>query len=79
MNICDLTSGTGRLHRATRDLAQKWAETGEVWKDQTRKGFEERYLQPIGPSVRLLMGHASELIELLQKAERECRDDMLAE
>ena len=79
MSICDLRGGTGRLQKATRELAEKWAETRDEWNDKTRRDFEERYLQPISPSVRLLMAHANELIELLHKAERECRDDMLAE
>ncbi len=79
MSICDLRSGTGRLHKATRELAEKWAETREHWNDKTRHDFEERHLQPISPAVRLLMAHANELIGLLNKAEKECRDDMLSE
>jgi len=78
MKACDLTSGTGRLQKATRDLVQQWEKTKESWQDRTRREFEERHLQPINPKVRLLLSHATQLMETLQKAESACRDDMLS-
>ncbi|MDG2385374.1 MAG: hypothetical protein P8N76_27130 [Pirellulaceae bacterium] len=76
MSVCDLSSGTGRLQKATRELVQQWEQTGEQWNDKTRQEFEKRHLQPISPSVRLLLAHAAELMDTLQKAERDCRDEM---
>jgi len=78
MKVCDLTSGTGRLQKATRDLVQHWEQTKEFWQDGTRREFEERHLQPMNPKVRLLLSHATQLMETLQKAESACRDDMLS-
>ena len=78
MKVCDLTSGTGRLQKATRDLVQQWEKTKESWQDGTRRELEERHLQPINPKVRLLLSHATQLMETLQKAESACRDDMLS-
>tara|TARA_B100000674_G_scaffold280264_1_gene231667 strand:+ start:89 stop:331 length:243 start_codon:yes stop_codon:yes gene_type:complete len=78
MKVCDLTSGTGRLQKATRDLVQQWEKTRESWQDGTQREFEERHLQPINPKVRLLLSHATQLMETLQKAEGACRDDMLS-
>lgn len=75
MSVCDLTSGTGRLQKATRELVQRWEQTKDTWNDSTRKEFEERHLQPMNPKVRLLLAHAAEFLETLQKAEQSCRDE----
>ena len=37
MSVCDLSSGTGRLQKATRELVQQWEQTGEQWNDKTRQ------------------------------------------
>lgn len=76
MPVCDLASGMGRLQKATRELVHQWEQTSDQWNDKTRQEFEKRHLQPISPKVRLLLAHAAELIAVLQKAERECRDEM---
>lgn len=79
MSVCDLISGTARLRKATHDLKLKWDETSELWDDQARRDFEEHHLQPIPPKLRLVLAAASELQELLAKAERDCRDDPMTD
>ena len=70
MAVCDLASGMGRLQKATRELVHQWDQSGDHWNDRTRQEFEKRHLQPISPSVRLLMAHAAEMIETLQLMSR---------
>ena len=75
MGICDLTSGTGRLQKATKDLHDAWIETRKYWDDQTAKEFEEKYLNPILPHIRLMFAEVNELRDTLEKAERACCDE----
>ena len=50
-------------------------ETRKNWDDQTAKEFEEKYLNPILPHIRLMFAEVNELRNTLDKAERDCRDD----
>ncbi len=75
MNVCDLVTSSGHLQKATIQLGKVWAETQSTWQDETARAFEQQYLAPLPKQIRLLLTAASELHELLQKAERECRDE----
>jgi hypothetical protein len=39
------TSGKGRLAGATKELALKWAETKNYWRDEKSAEFERKYLR----------------------------------
>jgi hypothetical protein len=41
------TSGKGRLAGATKELALKWAETKNYWRDEKSAEFERKYLQEL--------------------------------
>ena len=75
MKICDLTSGPGRLQKATKELHEAWMETRKHWDDQTAKEFEEKYLNPILPHIRLVLAEVNEMRDTLDKAERACSDE----
>lgn len=75
MKICDLTSGSSRLQKATKELHDAWMETRRFWDDQTAIEFEEKFLNPILPHIRLMFAEVNELRETLEKAERACRDE----
>ena len=75
MSVCDLVTSSGHLQKATIQLGKVWAETQAAWQDDTARAFEQQYLAPLPTQIRLLLTAASELHELLQKAERECRDE----
>jgi hypothetical protein len=75
MTVCDLLSGTGRLQKATVELGRKWEDTRESWQDETAREFERLYLRSLPSRIRLVLTAASELNELLRKAERDCADE----
>ena len=75
MTVCDLRTTAGRLQKATVQLGRKWDETRESWQDETAREFERLYLSTLPTRIRLILSAASELNELLQKAERDCVDE----
>ncbi len=75
MSVCDLLTGAGYLQKATVDLGSKWMATRTCWQDETAREFERRHLADLPARIRLILTAASELHELLQKAEKECRDE----
>ena len=75
MNVCDLITGAGHLQKATIELGRRWTETRSTWQDATAQAFEKQFLGPMPTQIRMLLSAASELHELLQKAERDCRDE----
>ena len=75
MNVCDLLTSAGYLQKATIELGRRWTETRSTWQDETAQAFEKQFLAPVPTQIRMLLSAASELHELLQKAERDCRDE----
>ena len=68
----DLQSGVGRLQRETKHLADRWQETKQDWDDQASRQFEEKYLAPLLPQVKLTLAAVHQLIEVMGEAEKEC-------
>lgn len=75
MRICDLQTGSLQLTRAVKGLREAWLESAEHWQDGNRKVFERDHLEPLPPQVRLLLAGVQRLADVLEDAERECRDD----
>ncbi len=49
-------------------------ETKESWKDQRAKEFEETYLEPLIPTLKLTLAAVYELQEVVRELEHECGD-----
>ncbi len=75
MTICDLVTSMSHIQRATKRLEERWQETREVWNDAVSKEFQEKYLEPIVPELRITFAAIQELTELFAKAEKQCRDN----
>ena len=74
MKICDLQTSVGRLQRESKRLREKWEVTKTHWQDQACKDFEEKYLQPLVPTLQLTLSSVYELSEVIEEAEQECDD-----
>ena len=70
----DLNSSVTRLQKAARRLNERWAETKEVWDDKMSREFEEEFLWPIMPQLKLSIATIHEMAEVLDNAHRECED-----
>lgn len=79
MRICDLLTSVNRLQREARQLQERWSETKESWRDQRAKEFEETYLEPLIPHLKLALAAVYELQEVVQTLERECGDQQYLE
>ena len=75
MQICDLSSSTGRLQRSATRLKEQWAATKEHWNDATRSEFQEKHLEPIAPEITLLMASVNRFAEALRKAQKDLTDE----
>jgi hypothetical protein len=67
----DIASPLLRLKRATRELQERWSEAKQEWNDQTALDFEDQYLEPILPQLRLLLAASTDFEETLRQVMRE--------
>lgn len=74
MKICDFQTGVGLLQRDTKKLKDKWMDTKVHWKDKTSIEFEQKYLQPLMPNLKLALAAVYELAEIVDEAEKELGD-----
>ena len=74
MRVMDLQTGLARLTQAFSDLKDRWHEAKEHWNDDVSREFEKTQLQPILPHLQLMTAAAQRLMEVVEKAERECED-----
>ncbi len=72
---CDLITPATRLQRATKRVQDRWIETVEAWDDSTSRKFQERYLDPIVPQMQLTLAAIHELLQVLDDAIAETRDE----
>jgi hypothetical protein len=75
VQICDLQTGTGIVHRATSRLKEAWAETTTHWRDERQREFARDRLDPLLPELSLLLATVQRFTELLGDAVRDCRDE----
>jgi hypothetical protein len=55
MKICDLQSGSGQLQRETKRIRDAWQQAKKSWQDGASKEFEDKYLQPLIPNIKLAL------------------------
>ena len=72
MIVGDLVSGSAQLAEAGKKLLMHWELTTEQWHDKTSEKFEETYLEPLQPVVRMTLDAIGRLAETLERAQREC-------
>lgn len=75
MQICDLQTGAGIVHRATAQLKEAWTETATHWRDEQQREFGRDRLDPLLPELSLLLATVQRFSELLGDAARDCRDE----
>jgi len=66
------TGSRGRLVGATKELALKWQDTKNYWRDEKSEEFERRYLQEVFIGVDKAMAVIEKLDELLKKVRSDC-------
>jgi hypothetical protein len=66
------TSSKGRLASATKELALKWEETKNCWRDEKSAEFERKYLQELFVDVDRAVSVIEKLDELLKKVRSDC-------
>ena len=72
MRVCDLNSGLGQLSQAYSKLRDRLVETREVWKDAAFEQFDRERLNEIPARLQRLTSAVNALIEVVDRAEREC-------
>jgi len=68
----DLSTGSGKLSFALKNLRSQWAVTEPHWNDQVRQDFENNHLDPLESQVLATLGAMNSLGQLLAKARQEC-------
>ena len=62
----------GRLGGAAKELALKWQETKNYWRDERSAEFERKYLQELFIGVDKAISVIDKLDELLKKVRSDC-------
>ena len=66
------TGSKGRLVGASKELALRWEETKNYWRDAKSQEFEHRYLHDLFTGVDRAVGVIEKLDELLKKIHSDC-------
>ncbi len=74
MKQCEFQTGIGRLQRETKRLREQWQQAKLDWQDQSAREFEQKFLQPLVPIVKLSLAAIYELDEIVQDADKACGD-----
>jgi len=61
-----------RLISAARELALKWEETANCWRDEKSQDFQRKYLQELMVDVDKAVAVIEKLDELLKKVRSDC-------
>jgi len=62
----------GRLLGASKELALKWEDTKNYWRDERSAEFERKYLQELFVSMDKSIAVIEKLDELLKKVRSDC-------
>lgn len=74
MGNWDLHTSAARLRKSTEDLQIAWAETAELWQDEVSRAFCEKYLEPIGPTMKISLDAVGRMQQLLNQIHREVEE-----
>jgi hypothetical protein len=62
----------GRLTGASKELALKWEETKNYWRDEKSREFEHKYMQELFVGVDRAVAVIEKLDELSKKVRSDC-------
>lgn len=66
-------SGTkGRLSGTQKELALRWAETKNCWRDAKSREFEKKFLEDLWLQLDRTLTVMDKMDELLRKIENDC-------
>jgi len=68
----NLAGSKSKLAGAAKDLALKWEETKNFWRDEKSAEFERRYLQELFLGVDRTAAIIDKLDELFKKIRSDC-------
>ena len=74
METWDLHTSAARLRKSTEDLQAAWTETADLWQDDVSRTFCERYLEPIGPALKISLDAVGRMQQLLNQIGREIEE-----
>jgi hypothetical protein len=67
-----MNAHASRLNGLTRELAAKWLQTREQWKDARAEEFDQKYMQELQAGVDKTLIVMEELDKLLNKIRSDC-------
>jgi hypothetical protein len=76
MIVGDLVTGGQKLSEALKNLQLHWEATKEHWQDAASRRFEEQHLITLEPKVHLTLDAIARLAEVMERAQRECSEQM---
>lgn len=68
-----LNASKSRLAALTKDLAAKWRETREDWRDDRAREFEQRYMDDLLSSVTNSLNSIDHLEKILNRIRDDCQ------
>ena len=72
MRNWDLLTSAARMRKATEDLQFAWQQTAELWQDDVSQDFCERYLEPLGPTMKMSLDAILRMRRVMNQIQREC-------
>jgi hypothetical protein len=67
-----LSGNRTRLMGLTRELALRWEETKNHWRDAKCEEFERRYMRELTARMEKTLGVIGKLDDVLRKARQDC-------
>jgi len=74
MRNWDLYTNAARMRKATEELQIAWEQTAELWQDDVSRSFCERYLEPIGPAMKMTLDATNRMRQLLKQIQTDCEE-----
>ena len=75
MSFVDLQPSASRLKEAVDTVNVHWEHARSTWNDAASRGFEEKHLAEIAPTVASALEAIRRFNNTLQRAARECECD----
>ena len=67
-----LAASKSRLSAMTQDLAGRWKDTRESWRDERAREFEQRYMDDLLSSVTNCLNNIDALERILTRIRNDC-------
>lgn len=67
-----MNSSKARLAALTKDIAGRWAQTRESWRDAKCREFDEHYMEQLVSSVNVALTNIDTLERVINKIRSDC-------